>query len=251
MSRDLDLLVRKQDIPGAEALMLSLGFSPTAIADDYHRPWLRGTTGVELHFDVENPLAFDFGIAEAWTNAKLSSFAGEPAWKFAEQDEILFLALHGVRHRFDRLNLVLDLALALELYSTHGLAVSRRNRRDGRLQSVLDLGTAMAHKLRPSTTSLSPKLHAHFAHCAERVWVRLLNEPPVTADWEAQHRFYLELESSLVGSMVTRRRHARILLSQSYHVRLRICWTIRMQTALAGLAVASHSTGHREDAEPF
>ena len=46
--------------------------------------------------------------------------ANEPG-NLAEQDEILFLALHGVRHRFDRLSLVLDLALALELYSTHGL----------------------------------------------------------------------------------------------------------------------------------
>ena len=49
MSRDLDLLVRKQDIPGAEALMLSLGFS----ANRYRRrpppPLASRHDRVELH----------------------------------------------------------------------------------------------------------------------------------------------------------------------------------------------------------
>jgi hypothetical protein len=212
LSRDLDLLVRKQDLPAAEALMHSLGFSPTGISDDYHRPWLRGTTGVELHFDVENPLAFDFGTAEAWRNAKLSSFAGEPAWMFAEQDEILFLALHGVRHRFERLSHVLDLALAMEQYASSGAAEPPR--KIGNLQPVLDLGIAMANKLRPNPSVPASVPRPHIARLAEWLWDQLMNEMQHTMDWQEQHRFYLELESSLPGRLAIRFRHARILFSR-------------------------------------
>ena len=107
--RDLDLLVRAADLRRAEALLHELGFQPAIHADDYHQSWTRRTTNVELHFDVEHPLAFNFDITAVWRRAVLTEFEGVPAWRMEPVDELIFLGLHGVRHRFDRLGLVLDL----------------------------------------------------------------------------------------------------------------------------------------------
>ena len=54
--------------------------SPPGAADDYHRPWHRATTTVELHHDVENPLAFDFHVEGSLTqcSARHASM-GSPA----------------------------------------------------------------------------------------------------------------------------------------------------------------------------
>ena len=61
---DLDLLVHRSDIAAAEDLLTELGFLPSGRRDDYERPFRRGSIKVELHHDVENPLAFDSRVAD-------------------------------------------------------------------------------------------------------------------------------------------------------------------------------------------
>ena len=126
-SRDLDLLVQASHVAPADALLGRLGFAPLGHPDDYHQAWRRGSTVVELHHDVENPLAWDFAIGGAWTRAEAGVFQGVPVLRLAAADELLLLCLHGVRHRFERLNLVLDLALAFAQLSG---AQARPARRD-------------------------------------------------------------------------------------------------------------------------
>ena len=213
-SRDLDLLVQAADVPAAEALLLSLGFQPTDAGDDYHRPWLRGTTGVELHFNVENPLAFDFGIADAWERAEETEFGGERCWKFSPQDEILFLALHGMRHRFDRLSLVLDIALTMEQHVLSTATDLLPESRSSRIQSVLELSSELAKRVLPASAGIELSPRRHTSQLAERVWKRLQTELTEELDWQARHRFYLELDVSLQARLRTRFRHARILVSR-------------------------------------
>ena len=95
-SRDLDLLVRRWDFAAGGELLRTLGFQPESMADDYHQSWRRDGSLVEIHFDVENPLALDFGVEAAWQRACAGSFRGEPAWELAPADELLFLCLHGI-----------------------------------------------------------------------------------------------------------------------------------------------------------
>ncbi len=61
---DLDVLVGADDVPRAEAMLREMGFE-AGEADDYHRAWTARRTAVELHFDVENRLAYDFDVASA------------------------------------------------------------------------------------------------------------------------------------------------------------------------------------------
>ncbi len=207
-NRDLDLLVRADDLARAKNLLSTQGFTPTAHPDDYHQPWLRGSTVVELHHNVENPLAFDFEIEGAWAGAETAVFKEVPILRLAAADELLFLCLHGVRHRFDRMSLVLDLKLAFAQLDT---AQSRP--RNGDLRNVLYLGCAMARRL-DATVCPGPKPDEQLDRLADRLWDRLMTQRAATLDWEAAHAFYLEMERPGVARMRRRVRHWRILATR-------------------------------------
>jgi hypothetical protein len=215
VSHDLDLLVSKHDLTRAEAVLSGLEFVPDK-PDDYHRQWYRGRTTVELHHDVENPLAFNFHIASVLRRARPSEFQGQRCWQLTPSDELLFLCLHGVRHRFERLSLVLDLCLAFERFDLSETAPARPEMTEA--SSLLALGMAMARRLRPETPA-PPFLGAslpqlrHLDSLADRLWQRLLTQPAEPLDWRALHSFYLEIE--LPDRRLGRRlRHMQILLDR-------------------------------------
>lgn len=211
---DLDLLVSKQDLPQAEAALAALGFVPDT-PDDYHRPWCRAHTTVELHHDVENPLAFNFHTAQVLERAQPAVFQGQPCLQLAPDDELLFLCLHGVRHRFERLSLILDLCLAFERLT---LSETAHRGVGDEHSGLLILGLAMAQRLQPE---MNPPLNLnasraqvnHLNNLADRLWQQLLTQASEPLDWRALHAFYLEIE--LPGRRFGRRwRHLEILLAR-------------------------------------
>lgn len=208
---DLDILVSKRDLPEAEELLSELGFTP-GIPDDYHRQWYRGPTTVELHHDVENPLAFHYDTTGALARAQPALFQGQPCWQLTAADELLFLCLHAVRHRFERLSLIVDLCLAFERL-TPPASHSHSNKDCNKLLLV---GLAMARKLQSDTQPQSP-IHAspaitkHLEALADDLWEQLTTQPSETLDWRALHSFYLDVE--LPGLRLGRRvRHLQILM---------------------------------------
>jgi hypothetical protein len=210
VSYDLDLLVAKADLARAEAVMEAAGFVP-GTPDDYHCPWVRKATCVELHHDVENRLAFNFHLESALRRARIAEFQGQPCRQLAADDELLYLCLHAVRHRFERLSLIVDLQLAFQKFAGAGNGVQLRPEVKG-LASLLVLGLAMARRLQPDLAvpfefPTSPAQVQHLEKLADRLWYRLLTEPGAPPDWRALHAFYVELE--LPG------RHLRILLGRA------------------------------------
>jgi hypothetical protein len=113
-SDDLDLLVRPEEFARAEALLLALGFAPTGEADTYHRDFERNGIFVELHFGIASPSALGFDLPGAWARSRSVQFRGAPVCFFAPIDLILYLSLHGLKHRFAKLIWVLDVVHALE-----------------------------------------------------------------------------------------------------------------------------------------
>jgi hypothetical protein len=207
-SRDLDLLVRAVDVARANALLEQQGFTPVAHPDDYHQPWRRGSTVVELHRNVENPLAFDFDIEGAWARAEASAFQGLPILRLAAADELLFLCLHGVRHRFDRMSLVLDLTLAF----AH-LDGTQPRPANADWAKLLYLGRTMARRLDAQIAPM-PETDTHLDALADRLWERLTTQPAEPMDWAAAHAFYLEIERPGAARMRRRIRHWRILATR-------------------------------------
>jgi hypothetical protein len=206
VSRDLDLLVRKGDYGAAEALLARVGFTPSARPDDYHRQWHRGTAVVELHFDIENPLAIDFHIAGAWQQSQESVFNGQPCRLLAPADELLFLCIHGVRHRFERLSLVMDIALAMERLG--GSAVVLRREVEG-LRRLIALGCALARHLQPGVRC-EGEVPQRMQLLADELWQHLMEATPPALDWQAQHAFFLRTELTVARRLVRRAAHLRI-----------------------------------------
>ena len=213
VSHDLDLLVSIHDLKRAEAVLTAAGFTPGS-PDDYHRQWYRKTTTVELHHDVENPLAFDFHVAGALRQSLPSEFQGQRCWQLAPADELLFLCLHGVRHRFERLSLLLDLKLAFQKLAGED-GVRLRPEVAG-LGDLVTLGLAMARRLEPKltvpfATYSSPEQSARLNNLADRLWQQLLTQRGETLDWGSLHAFYLEIEPPGRARLHRRLRHLRIL----------------------------------------
>lgn len=168
---------------------------------------------MELHHDVENPLAFDFDTAGALVRAQPALFEGQPCWHFAPEDELLFLCLHGVRHRFERLSLILDLCHAFRRLQPP--AAREPVTENEQQRSLLTLGLAMARRFDPKLEPLAP-LHSskaqkrHLEALAGRLWHELLRQGSQVLDWQSLHAFYVEME--LPRDRIRRRiRHLRIL----------------------------------------
>jgi hypothetical protein len=141
---DLDILVREKDFPRAHALLLELGFAETGSANDYHRDYARNHTLVELHFAVAPPSALNFDIAAALRRARPIQYLGKPALFFSPPDLILYLSLHGIKHRFSKLVWVLDLARALEALSEADAAMLLEEATKQKLRKLLLTSCAIA-----------------------------------------------------------------------------------------------------------
>jgi hypothetical protein len=250
VSRDLDILVSKAELSRAETVLTTAGFAPGA-PDDYHRPWHRQTTTVELHYDVENPLAFNFFVEGAMRNLQPVVFHGQHCWLLAPEDELLFLCLHAARHRFERLNLILDVQLAFEKLTSTEKAWNPRPEVAG-LNNLLALGLAMTHRLQPDFVvsfglPISQRQNQHLERIADRLWQRLLTQSRKPLDWRAAHAFFLEIELPGWPRFYRRIRHLQILagrvIAPDYAFAARFglsrAWQVRMLRPLR-LLVQSH-----------
>jgi hypothetical protein len=211
---DLDLLVRRADFVRSEEVLSALGFSAAEGRDDYARTWSRGGIILELHDDVENPLAFDFGIEGAWDRAQPAEFNGVPARLLAPSDELRFLCLHGARHRFERLSHVLDLVLAFR--HLPGLQPGTQPERPRESDRVLALGCMMAARLEPQVSEVETCYAAipdagSLAKIVGQLWQERMQEPAPMLDWRAKHLFLLSIERGGWDRLRARLRHLRIL----------------------------------------
>ena len=213
---DLDLLVRRADFVRSGKLLSGLGFSAAERRDDYARTWSRGSIVLELHDDVENPLAFDFGIEGAWNRAQLAEFDGVPARLLAPFDELRFLCLHGARHRFERLSHVLDLVLAFRQLSGPQLDTQPQRHQSERM---LALGCMMALRLDPRIAEVESRYTAipdrgSLEKTAEQIWQERMREPAPVLDWRTKHLFLLSIERRGWDRVRARMRYLRILATR-------------------------------------
>lgn len=113
-SNDIDLLVRRDDFPRAEALLLGWDFTALGAPSEHDRRFLRGGLLVELHFELASPRFFPFDINGIWSRSRRIDFRGKPARAMSNIDLVLYLCAHGLKHGFSRLIWILDLARALQ-----------------------------------------------------------------------------------------------------------------------------------------
>jgi hypothetical protein len=145
---DLDLLVRREDYPRAEALLIDLGFAAGAVNDSEQR-FCRERILVELHFDITSPQIFQFDLEGIWSRSCLGSFRGKPMHVMSVDDLVLYLCSHGLSHGFSRLIWILDVARALDSLPPGGYRQVMRHAQSEGLVPWLMIGCEVVRAMFP------------------------------------------------------------------------------------------------------
>jgi hypothetical protein len=119
---DLDILVRRKDVPRATEVLASLGYQSQyrmtkqqeAAFMRYERqyPFMRDDgCAVELHWTVAPwPVSFLLDPEHLWQHTTMVALGGGTVWTFGPEDLILTLCVHGSAHLWERLGWICDLA---------------------------------------------------------------------------------------------------------------------------------------------
>ena len=126
---DLDVLVRKQNVLKAKDLLVSLGYRPELRMTPAQEASYIRSEG-EYNFNLDDPLihlelhwrivppSFPFSLdyEDLWQHTQETSCEGERMLTFGPEDLLLILCIHGLKHCWERLKWVCDLAELIRAY---------------------------------------------------------------------------------------------------------------------------------------
>jgi hypothetical protein len=190
-SRDLDLMVRLEDIDAAVGCLEAAGFTHEPGLDRDGLAALRRYAGeyimfrrdslpVEPHwFPAPRTMAFDIDMASIWRRARPACFLDAPCQLPTLEDHCFLLALHGAKEQWHKLKWLADIAAvqaanpALDLQALRSFAAAQGCRR------VVDLALLLSHRLF-AVPAEAPPADATTAQIANGVLDRLARtaEPP-------------------------------------------------------------------------
>lgn len=209
LCNDLDLLVRPEEYGGARTLLLNLGFVACE-ADDYHCRFLRREIPVELHFAIAKPRYFPFDLDSIWNRSRPEIFHGQPVRTMSEDDLILYLCSHGLKHGFSRLIWILDVAMALQHLSQYSYEDVARRAREQDMEPWLFIGCEVVRSMFPqllpgamdAVISASPTAGIRAREAATRLFAQ------ETADVINDYRgYYLQAQPSALKRLRYRLRY--------------------------------------------
>jgi len=121
---DIDLLFHAEQMMDAKQALWDIGFRPDHV---YHNIFVRGDVSLDLH---DEPLGI--GRIQAWeyltplrapdffTSAEQGELAGEAALLIDTQIELPYLCFHAMKHSFERLIWLYDIALLAKKIDSDG-----------------------------------------------------------------------------------------------------------------------------------
>src|SRR5258706_1485535 len=155
-SIDLDILVRKEQVPQARDVLFSLGYAlPRKISAETFAATLRSNCElglvhpaghlVELQWAF-TPAYFPFPIDfdALFERRQAVAIGGGMGYTLGTEDLLAALCIHGTKHQWARLSWIADVARLLEISPDLDWDVVRCNARTGR---VIGLGIALAEEL--------------------------------------------------------------------------------------------------------
>jgi hypothetical protein len=155
---DLDILLRKQDIYRARALLLANGFRPrypdtpgtlafrmaSRYSEDLVGP---DNVQVELHWAFANrDVPFPLKLEDLLPRLETFSIGQSPLPAFRRDDLLLILSVHGAKHRWDRLEWIAGIAELLRSRDWDWDELIQRANEFG-ARRTLFLGLCLAHQL--------------------------------------------------------------------------------------------------------
>lgn len=206
-SVDLDILVRKDQVPQARDVLFGLGYElPREMSAATFAVTLRSNCELLLvHPDghlVElqwafTPAYFSFPIdfAALFERRQAVTIGGGTTYTLGTEDLLVALCIHGTKHQWTRLSWIADVARLLAISPG-----SERNavRHNSRVAGVIELGVGLAEDLNQSASS---RLAPPSAKLERLVGENLWHEEP-TGIWP-QLRFYLTARPKLRDKVST------------------------------------------------
>jgi hypothetical protein len=120
-SGDLDLLVESRQFPAAKALLLALGFTAEPLRRiDFHQVFHKPNTMVELHWSLGKPGRCPLSTEEVWSRSITGTFGRRTVRTMAEEDLVLYLGYHMLKHHCRKLLWAADLSRVFEQVEKNG-----------------------------------------------------------------------------------------------------------------------------------
>jgi hypothetical protein len=158
--RDLDILVRKQDVLRVKDLLIAQGFVPCAhpaLTDEtatlefgYNFQFVRtqDKVAVEVHWAfVPKYMPFPLALEEVWERLEPIPFQDTQVLSLCPEDLLLALCLHGYKDVWEQLKMVCDVAELISAYGELNWENVVRQALDLGCERVLFLGLLLASEL--------------------------------------------------------------------------------------------------------
>ncbi len=157
---DLDILVRKSDVPKISELLSSTGFEPQfdltreqeASLIEFRCEHAFGTenwmTTVDLHWSIV-PTRYTFAPdpEDYWKRIEHISMDGARVPTLSSEDLFLLLCVHGAKHAWKHLNWICDLAELTRTYEQMNWAQMIKQARAAGSERMLFLGILLAYEM--------------------------------------------------------------------------------------------------------
>jgi hypothetical protein len=165
---DLDLLVRRGDVERAGEALVMGGFRrradiPEGRQDNYvehfgELEFVRDGDGltVELHWTVvPSYYASAMGADGLWDRLEIAQLARRSVPTLSAEDLLITLSIHGFKHKFERLEWVMDIARLLEIRPDLDWAAIRERTREHGSQRIVRVALGVAWRLFGSGAALA------------------------------------------------------------------------------------------------
>ncbi len=121
LTGDLDLLVRVEDVPSADAVLRSEGLQPEYPLEGFEQNanlrgpgschFTGGKTNIDLHWEITpRTFTYDFNPDGYWSRLKPVSMSNKLITAFSMEDRLLMLYGHGMRNAWSQLVMICDVA---------------------------------------------------------------------------------------------------------------------------------------------
>ncbi len=115
LDKAIDLLLRKGYVRIGEEGLIKPGCIPLICHLKLEKPLPGGICRIELHIHFTSPWYEELNMREIWKRSEALRLDKTPASDLAPVDLLFYLCLHAVRHDFDNLRHILDVAYIIKV----------------------------------------------------------------------------------------------------------------------------------------
>ncbi|MEP9406907.1 nucleotidyltransferase family protein [Peribacillus frigoritolerans] len=142
-SKDLDILILRDDLRIVEELLINFGYQKTETAStlngwkwmEHHVSFFHPEKGieVEIHWRLHPPPMKEPSFNELWERKRVSLLTTYPVYYFGKEDLFSFLIVHGARHNWFRLRWLVDIDRMIR----SGIIPEKKNNGKIRYQAII------------------------------------------------------------------------------------------------------------------